>query len=236
MALPIEISPNPLVTSTVEIRFISELEKPKLLPLVYKKFQNDLPNLNENTIPIQIKALDPLFKYSPDFILSNNDFSLSFGINVISFENVADYKLWSNYYPFIVNCLKDFFELGIVKFVERIGVRYASVFDHTEKISDVITSIPSLSINGYEQKFGLYRCDLVKDDVNLHLQIADNVKVTKNNKFLSGSYIDIDAFFSQKIEPDENVFTNIDKLHTQQKEVFFSLIKKSFLDTLTVKY
>lgn len=236
MALPIEISPNPLVTSTVEIRFISELEKPKLLPLVYKKFQNDLPNLNENTIPIQIKALDPLFKYSPDFILSNNDFSLSFGINVISFENVSDYKLWSNYYPFIVNSLKGFFELGIVKFVERIGVRYASVFDHAEKISDVITSIPSLSIEGYEQKFGLYRCDLVKDDINLHLQIAENVKVTKNNKFLSGSYIDIDAFFSQKTEPDETVFTIVDKLHTQQKEVFFSLIKKSFLDTLTVKY
>jgi uncharacterized protein (TIGR04255 family) len=236
MTLPKEISPNPLVTSTVEVRFISEIEKPKLLPLVYKKFQNDLPNLNENNIPIQIKALDPQFKYSPDFILSNNDFSLAFGLNVISFENVADYKLWDNYYPFIITCLKGFFELGIIKHVERIGVRYASVFDHVEKIADVITSIPTIAVNEYEQKFGLYRCDLVKDDVNLHLQIADNVKVTKNNKFLSGSYIDIDAFFEKKIDPDGNVFTIIDKLHKQQKEVFFSLIKKAFLDTLTVKY
>jgi len=236
MKLPKEIVPNPLVTSTVEVRFYSDLEKSKLLPLVYKRFQNELPNLNENIIPKQIKELDPQFKYSPDFVLSNNDFSLSFGINVISFENVADYKLWNNYFPFIVNGLKGFFELGIIKSVERIGVRYASVFNHAEKMAGVITYIPSIPIDNYKQNFGLFRCDLVKEEISLHLQITDNVKIIKNNKFISGSCIDIDAFYTKKIDPNDMVFSLIEKLHDQEKEVFFSLLKKSFLETLTVKY
>jgi uncharacterized protein (TIGR04255 family) len=236
MNLPKEIVPNPLVISTVEVRFNSDLEKSKLFPLVYKKFQNELPNLNENIIPKQIKELDPQFKYSPDFVLSNNDFSLSFGINVISFENVAEYKFWSNYFPFIVNSLKGFFEIGIIKLVERIGVRYASVFDHAEKIAGVIKNIPAIPVDNYKQNFGLFRCDLIKEEINLHLQIAENVKIMKNNKFLSGSCIDIDAFYTNKINPDDTVFSIIDKLHSQEKEVFYSLLKKSFLDTLTVKY
>jgi uncharacterized protein (TIGR04255 family) len=236
MKLPKEIKPNPLVTSTVEIRFHLNIEKTKLLPLVYKKFQNELPNLNETVIPKQIKELDPQFKYSPDFVLSNNDFSLSFGINVLSFENVDEYKLWGNYFPFIVNSLKGFYEFNIITQIERIGVRYVSVFDRTEKISDVINSVPTLPFNDYNQKFGVFRCDLIRDEVNLHLQIADNVKVIKNTRVLSGSCIDIDAFYGNKLNPDEKVFEIIDKLHLQQKEVFISLLKKSFLDSLTVIY
>lgn len=236
MTLPIEISPSPLVTSAIEIRFVSELEKQKLFPLVYKKFQNELPNLNENTIPKELRVLDPQLKNSPDYILSNNNFSLSFGINVISFENVSDYKLWNNYFPFVVDCLNKFFELGIIKYIERIGVRYASIFDHTENIAEVINQIPTIPINDFEQKFAYYRCDLVKDDFNLHLQLANNAKIIKNEKPLSGSYIDIDASFTSKIDANKNIYSIIDKLHTHEKEVFFGLVKKSFLDTLDVKY
>lgn len=236
MKLPLEISPNPLVSSTVEIRFISELEKLKLFPLVYQKFQNFLPNLNENIVPKQIKELDPQFAYSADYILSNNDYSLAFGINVISFENVNDYKLWGNYFPFIKESLTRFFELGIIKYIDRIGVRYGSVFDKNEDVSKVITYLPAVPIDGYEQKFGLFRCNLIKDEFNFLLQIADNVKVTKSNKLMSGTYIDIDGSYTNRIEPNKEVFDIIDNLHQQQKEVFFNLLKKSFLDTLTLTY
>jgi uncharacterized protein (TIGR04255 family) len=180
--------------------------------------------------------LDPQFRHSPDFILSNENYSLSFGQNVVLFENVSDYKLWPNYFPFIVSCLKGFYELGIIKIIDRIGVRFASVFDSTDNISLVINEIPAIPISKFNQRFVHYRCELKKDDITLHLQLADNAKITKKNKVVSGCYIDIDASFNQRIMPDENVFSIIDKLHSEQKAVFFGLLKESFLKTLDVKY
>lgn len=235
MALPIEISPNPLVTSAVELRFVSEIDRTKILPVVYRKFQDLLPNLRESAIPQEIKKMDPQLKYSPDFILSNDDYSLAFSNNVVLFENVSDYKLWGNYFPFIKICLSLFFELGIIKVIERIGVRYASVFDGT-KILDVVNEVPALKISGYEQKLALHRVELKNDDFNFNLQIANNAKVTKSNKVLSGGYIDIDAVYSQEVVPDKSIFEIIDKLHVQQKTLFFDLLKKTFLETLNVRY
>ena len=42
MKLPIEISPNPLVTSTIEIRFLSEIESTKVLSVFIPIFSPEL--------------------------------------------------------------------------------------------------------------------------------------------------------------------------------------------------
>lgn len=236
MALPKEISPNPLVTSTVEVRFRSEVETQKLFPVVYSKFSNNLPFFNESKIPKELRGTNPDFAFAPDYTLKNDDYSLSFSNKVIVFENISEYKLWNNYFPFIKEHLDGFFQLGVVKQIERIGLRYASIFDKTESVNQVLKTFSSFPTEGYTHEFNFYRGDLNKDGFDFHLQVANNAKVTKNNKSMTGVYIDIDASLNGTLEPSIKVFEIIEQLHQQEKELFFSLLKPEFVNTLNPKY
>lgn len=236
MTLPQKISPNPLVGSTIEIRFNSETEKHKLLSSVFSNFYTDLPTLSSSAIPEQIRILDPNLRYSADYTLSNAQYSMSFSPKVLSFENNSDYTFWSNYFPFITSCLNKFYSLGIIKSIDRIGVRYASIFENISSISDVLRETPIIHFDNVTQKFGIYNCDLLKGDINIHLQIAGNASIAKNNVIRTGCLIDIDSFTMKNIIPDEKVFQIIDELHKEEKILFWNLLSDSFKQKLDITY
>lgn len=236
MKLPIQISPNPLVTSTIELRFTCPIPSKSLFPIVYKAFYNELPSFEFNNIPFDIKDTNPQFKYAPDYILSNENYKLSFSNNVLSFEHVSEYKLWGNYFPFISKCFNTFFEIVQIEFIERIGVRYASVLDKTEIASQVLISVPGLDLPNYNQKFESHRTIIKIENFNILLQIFDNAKAKKKDQDISGVYIDIDASFDKKLPPNEDVLKTIDRLHLEQKKLFFMLLKKEYIESLNPKY
>lgn len=238
MNLPIQISPNPLVISTIEIRFFSEMESADIFPLVYSKVMSDLPKLNtDNKIPKEFKNADPQFAYLPDYTLSNNDYLLSFSNRAISFEHVGEYKLWDNYFAFIKKHLQILFSLNFIQQIERIGVRYGSIFDKEERVEDVLNHVPSTGIQGYEEKFENHRATFQIDTHStLLLQIFANAKASKNEKSMSGIYIDIDASHTEKLSPNNTIIDKIDKLHSLEKELFFKILKPSFIERLNPKY
>lgn len=237
MKLPIEISPSPLITTTIEIRYVSTLESSQIFPLVYSAFMSELPNVEQNKLPLQLRQMEKNLKYVPDYILSNESYKLSFSGCVLSFENTGDYKLWGSYFPFVSKCFETFFKLIDIHFFERIGVRYGSVLDKTEGINQVLNFVPSIGVEGYNQKFESYRSNLEIDNVNLLLQIKDNANLVNTKKgSISGLYIDIDASILNKMNPDEDILKLIDKLHFEQKRLFFSLLKSEYIKTLNPKY
>jgi uncharacterized protein (TIGR04255 family) len=237
MELPKKISPNPLVTSTVEIRFSINIDPSKLFSVVYPSFASELPSFEENKIPKEIRMQQEQLMFFPDYILRNEEFSLSFSNNVISFENVTEYKLWNNYFPFIEKQLNKFFSLNIVESISRIGVRYASVFDGKTKIDEVLNFTSKVAVEGYEQSMVLMRLDFKKANYNFHVQLAGNGKAIKNNKSLSGVYIDVDSSYTANLNPNSDILRIIDELHDEGKVLFFTkLLKPSFLETLNPTY
>jgi len=237
MALPIEISPNPLIRSTVEISFSAKIERAKLFSAVYPPFASTFPIFEENKIPKGIRNLRSELKFSPDYILRNDDFTLSFGANSISFENVSEYKFWSVYFPFIKQQLETFFGLNIIDKINRIGLRYASVFGNGKKINDILQLSTDVRTEGYQQSFVSMTNNYKMGDYNFRVHLADNVQLIKNNKPLSGAYIDIDGSFKGELQPSSNIFNVIDEIHTEGKNLFFlKLLRPSFLATLNPKY
>lgn len=236
MKLPVEISPNPLVTSAIELRFASQIPSNNLFPSVYKAFSDDMPHFEGNNLPLDIKIGNPQFKYAPDYVLSNENYKLSFSNSVLTFEHVSEYQFWKNYFPFVSKCFHAFFKIVETQYIERIGVRYASVLDKTESVDQVLITVPSLGLSSYEQKFEYYRSNIKVDNLNILLQLFDNAKAVKKDQTISGVYIDIDASFNEKIIPGEEVLNIIDKLHGEQKKLFFSLLKPEYISTLNPKY
>lgn len=244
MALPKEISPNPLITSTVEIRFSSSVNEEDVLNVFYPVFSKNFPKIKEkDRIPKELKNKRPEFKYIADYILLNEDYSLSIGANSIAFENVGTYHLWENYFSMIKTNLNILSELNIVKEINRIGVRYASIFENKEDITDVLNVDFELKFDGYTQDVQSLRTDFNKGDIKLHIQIAKNAKFEKNEndvvKTIEGLYVDIDAS-SEKNMPNklgDEFYTLIDTLHKEQKTFLFeTLMKKEFLQSLNPKY
>lgn len=234
MQLPVEISPNPLVISTVELRFTSTLNEESVLPTIFPIFSKELPSLSNSKIPRELANSDEVFKYSPDFTLSNESYSMSISNRVISFENVNEYTLWDNYFSFIKKQLKTLFELNIITTIERIGVRYGSIFD--DSFDQILRFNPTFSIDGYDESLVHNRTEFKKNNITLTLQIAKAAKIIRNSKTQIGTLIDIDASYTNGPEFKDDIFQLIDELHTAEKTLFFELLQPDYLKNLNPKY
>jgi uncharacterized protein (TIGR04255 family) len=240
MRLPNKIDPNPLLTSTVEIRFDSSLNQVAVLKTFYPIFGIKYSNLKEATnMPKELKTSNSLFDYTPDYVFSDKDYSVSVGRNVISFENVGTYHLWPNYFKMICENLNLLESLSIIKSVQRIGVRYASFFWEKTAESKILKYKIGFGHTGYTESLQLYQTNLKRDNTNLLLQIApsaiaNNQSGTPHQGFL----IDIDASAEGKgnLVIGTKLFEVIDRLHTEEKELFFSILDEDFLKSLNPEY
>ncbi len=232
-----EIVPNPLITSTVEIRFTSEKQPGELLSPVYSIFGQKYPKLTDKRLPPDLKSR-PEFEFAAEFELSNTDYSVSFANNVIVFENVGGYKLWANYFHEIKECLNIFELLNIVKSVQRVGIRYASLFEINERLGDSLKVNPVLLYPGYDSRDDFFITTFTNKDLNIRLQAIQNAKVVKDNIERTGLYIDIDVFQSNNLPSPllKGIYQLIDDLHSEEKKLFEHLLKDEFLETLNVKY
>ena len=233
-----EVRPNPVLSSTVEIRFNSSLKSEETLSIFYGAFGKEYPKIKEKGIPTQIKNQDPNLRFAADYILSNDSNLISFSNNVVVFENVGGYALWPNYFKIIKANLETLKTLNIVNSILRIGVRYASVFNTTKSISEVISFNLSVGYPGYSQGTEYFRAELKRAGIQLNLQLAQNAIIKKSEETLSGLYIDIDASRDSNLPAaiNEDVARVIDDLHSEEKDLFQHLLKQDFLNSLQVTY
>jgi uncharacterized protein (TIGR04255 family) len=236
MNLPVQISPNPIITSSVEIRFEQSKGSAELLPIMFSKFSQLLPTIKLNEIPKEIRSQDPALRFSPDYILSNNNFSLAFSEKSIIFENVGEYKLWHNYFNFISAQLIQIMDLGLFSEVNRIGLRYTSLLENVYSIKNSLNIPSTIGISGYEDEFASFSTQAIKQDCNLLLQVFNNAKVTKQNVVKSGMIVDIDASMMRILPLNESILDTIDLLHTLEKELFYALINERVLKLLNPTY
>jgi uncharacterized protein (TIGR04255 family) len=236
MQLPKKIFPNPLIISTVELRFISDLDRSDALSKFFPIYSGELSKFSNSKIPEELRTNHEQFMFSSDYTLSNDQYSLSFSNKVIVIEANGDYPFWDHYFTFIKNQLSKLFALNVLKKIERIGVRYGSILNHNESLSTILKYNPAFNILGFEEDLILIRSDLKRNGKNLHLQIAKNAKTERNGITKSGTLIDIDASYNNSIDPTEKVYTLIDELHTEEKSLFFELLTIDFLKKLKPEY
>jgi uncharacterized protein (TIGR04255 family) len=234
---PKEISPSPIVSATVEIRFVSDLKEGEVLDFFYRHFSTILPKAKGNQPPLPLpvfKTLSPQFKYWADYILNNDEYSMSIGRNIVGFGIKRDYTLWSNYYQFVKNCIEKLFSSNRVKKIERIGIRYINVFQNENSIEGFLDSGLRLPYpeSGYSLENERFSTNATRDDVNILLQVAEKAQIKKDdNTTVKGVLLDVDAFQNQNLPTtfEENVINIIDKLHQEAKTIFFLSLNSDYV-------
>lgn len=242
MKLPKEINPNPLITSTVELRFDSGLSEEDVLGRFYSVFSKNFPKITEydNVVPRKVRQTHPDFAFHPYYVLRNDKYSLSIGKNIIAFENIGKYQLWDNYFPVIKENLELLKNADIVSGLSRVGTRYVSFFEGTDSIERALNFDYTINYNDYKQENQLIRTQFYKDNIKQFVQIFNNASIEKTGvPTQNGLYIDIDAYVTDDLPDNINnsLYALIDTLHSEQKSLLFKgLMKEAFIETLDITY
>lgn len=183
--------------------------------------------------PVEIRAMEP-FKYAVTTILHNNEFSIAFGSNSIVFNCVNGYKGWERFFAVITKHLQHFFSIGIFSEIVRIGLRYVNVFaNKTDLSKHILLAINFNNIGRYASLHTSLNLQLTKSNCQINLNIADTALVNG----IPGSLLDIDVTKSD-LGPTklENICSQIEQVHYEEKELFINVLHPEFLKTLGPTY
>lgn len=240
--LPQQINPCPIAEALFEVRYSSDFPSDAVFGIVYQKVSNHFPGiipqeLGVMQLPLQIRRTDEKFKYQAYYSLRKDSLTLSIGPDVLAFGALRPYIGWQQWFSFIQTILDDALISGVIKHIERIGLRYINVFDEpilentkvNIEINSNIIGIESVNLRTEIKDSGFIKV----------LQIGNEVAVTENNKTRNASVIDIDCLYecNMGIEDFKSNYKKItEDAHDREKIFFFNLLKPEYLDMFNPSY
>lgn len=171
------------------------------------------------------------------YFFTNGQYKVELKENQILFNCVSDYPGWSEYFPFINACVTGIKE-NINKY-KKISVRYISVFPELSIFSvldgDIqLKFLPNLEGGVYEVRYSVNSKDGYTGTVVA--KMYDRIR-EKENK-LSMVDITLASNTLEDSQEDDNLqqcINYIEFCHFAQKDVFFRLLSKEFVDSRKVE-
>ena len=158
--------------------------------------------------------------------------------NAIVFNTFKDYILWDNYFPVISATIERLFATGMIKEINRIGIRYISQFDNTSLIDNLNMNL-SLDIANKNLEATQLRTEFVENEFRVILTLINRINQLQGEvkKDMNTSIIDIDVIqLPVDMKDSKSAIEAIKNGHQKQKTTFFSLLKPAFLETLNPEY
>ncbi len=234
MDLPRKINPCPILDALLEIRFSSKMHPSAVFGILYNVLKDEfgkVVNLPILQLPESVRAADSNLKFKPHYRISNENFVVQIGPDVLSISSFPKYVGWNKFSKTIFNVLEKVENVGIIDSILRLGIRYVNFFEsniYNEIDLKVLIANKEIDYNNT-----IIRSEIKQQEFNSTLQIGNNA-TSKDKK---GSFIDIDTF---KINDLGNFFSTkvqiINEGHEKEKELFFSLLSDKFLSKLNPEY
>lgn len=241
MNLPKKITPCPIIEAIVEIRFSINVPTSAVFGIIYNQIKEKYIEYEELPIlelPRTILETDEKLKFQPHYKLFSDNYIIQIGYNMISISINNKYLGWTNFnneIDYVVNILKS---SGIVKKINRVGMRYIDFFEKVDIFNNIKLKI-SMNDEPFESISKYFRTETKNENFNVLLQISNKAEIkTKKLEKISGSLIDYDI--SRNIESND-FFENYSKIlndaHKILKENFFlNLLDNEFLTNLNPEY
>lgn len=230
MTFPKSISPCPILDALFEVRFSSNINSNAVFGQIYGALQKDFPKVESLPIlqlPDSLRNTDPNFQYKPHYRISNENFVVQIGPDVIAISSFPNYAGWEAFSKKIFSILEQIENIKIINKVERVGIRYINFFEN-----DIFQNITLKVCIGNEtvtNKNTVVRTEIEEGEFSSTLQIANNAI----NNDVVGSIIDIDTFRTINLS---NFFIDKEEIinngHSTEKNIFYSLLQPNFLSTL----
>ncbi len=237
MKLPKSISPCPIREAVAEARFESNVPSDAVFGILYQALKKDFPKVEElpmAALPPQIRNADKDLAFQPHYRLTSENSTVLVGPKVIAVGMRGEYPGWTALAARIKDVLRQCSETGIVKRPVRLGLRYISFFpfDIYPKLQLRI-SVDGQSWDGEETFF---KTVLDRGGCKSLLQIGKGLALV-GKPGERGSIIDIDSFTTETSGEFTAVLDRfLESAHQSEKELFFTLLRPDFLETLNPVY
>jgi uncharacterized protein (TIGR04255 family) len=240
--LPLELKKNTILEAIFELRFEPEPPNEAVFGVIYPIVMKKFPALKSISLPIlqmpeAVRNANIDLKYQPHNRLQGDGISISIGPRVINFSVVKPYIGWSYWKPDIVEILTGLSTNALIKNVERTGLRYLNFIERdvfpliNAEVTIINSSVRPLSTS--------VRAEIPEGEYIKALQLANNASVNEKGQMKNGSLIDIDVVRNKRIQNNDfktNLETILDRSHLMAKQLFFDILKESFLNELEPVY
>lgn len=237
MKWPSSIAPCPIREAVAEVRFESNVPADAVFGIVYQTLKKDYPKVEELPIaalPSQMRNADKDLWFQPHYRLISSTSTVLVGPKTIAVGMHGEYPGWVSLSATMKNVLREFNTAAIVKQPVRFGLRYISFFpfDIYPKLQLKI-SVNEESWDGEETFF---KTVLARGGCKSLLQVGKGLALV-GKPGETGSVIDIDTFTTETGGEFLSVLDKfLESAHQSQKELFFTLLKQEFLQSLNPVY
>ena len=238
----ISIQFTPLVPSETVVGYVHHLLKDQLKSLPTKQ----LPWLRFEPTNLTIESRPSVF-----FLTHDERFRIDVDGNSITFNSAGIYPGWSAFRDVFQRSIKPLFDHSVIGPIQRLGIRYINQFDQVrifEKINVSVEIGGNIPPNHRQQ----VRAEFEQEGFRVILTMVNGypVEPTLNRATTIGtefseqpgevfSLIDVDViqlFDTNQPISYENLLSNLEAAHNEEKTIFFSLLKSDFLQSLNPVY
>ncbi len=222
------LNPAPIIETVVEVRFESTLPSQDVIYKLLMEFGKEysIKDLPISEIPPEFRDRDPQFRYVPVKQLLKDGLIFQIGGRVISVVNKAPYVGWSVLKDRVGIMIEKLRSAEVVSQYKRIGIRYLNAIDSNilDNINITIESpLKKISDENVELKLGF-----LHNQYKVTIKLSNSLIKIVNEARIVGTLIDIDVFTGEFKE--DKLEDMVIGAHLLEKQIFFSLIKKDFID------
>jgi len=238
MPLPVKIDPCPIADTGFEVRFTPAMPPSAVFGIVYTALKNTHPSEVEQLpilqLPDSLLDQDPNLMYRPHHQISNDQFTVQIGPRILVISSKSPYPGWDVVREEVTNCLKAIVDAGVIKTIERMGMRYVNLFvgDVTEQLTIKVSAPDDLKLGAKSMRVEVKHLDLLSS-VSIHTEFG-NAGETKDQ---IGTVVDIDTYILLQLDPGAWGYADLlEQMHASEKSLFFSLLKLELLNQLNPIY
>lgn len=166
--------------------------------------------------------------------LQNELYRIQIRPDCVSFNNIKEYQRWPNYSQLIKKVINKVLSLHEIS-IDRQMIRYismypnVSIFDNLNGKKMELNAFPR--IDGTEIRFKMAIGDQMNNLGIATIRLTDNLPSNKPNVKVSVVDIQIDTTTNNDKQEE-----TIEFLHTEERNLFFSILDKHYIDSLGAHY
>ena len=243
MQIPVKINPDRIRDSIVQVFFKADIPFEPLIGFCYMALEKSGWKYT-NRQPLAEPQRGMTIEFAPasqHFFVKDHVRLQLFPNQSFAFNCIGKYIGWKEYGACIQSVMKDLISTGHFNLFTRIGIRYISEFANVDILEKIQfkTVLPSI---GGEIKNSTHRFVFEENGVAKNIQIASKIPVNavlEQTKELVNfvSLLDVDIVRKElNIKEYDELWREVDDLHTTEKITFFGMLTEDFLQSLNPEY
>ena len=245
--IPKKLTNDPIVDCVIELRFTPNSNSASdVIPgILFNEFRELYPNIvhtPESQIPKQARDMDVALKVKPILLLQSENGQIGIGDEVLQLTYSRPYPGWDTVKPFASKLFSALLATGMVEStsIRRVSIMYTNIINGGESVYDLSPLELDLSMGTKLERKGSgtsIRFEVEGSETVSVVQIQTGARAVfrkqdKVEESLEGLLVRVDTISTGTISSLEDALSTLENAHSNEKDVFFGLLKKSETEKL----